>query len=242
MAGLFFQQYSKLSVPIPLVNLQLWLDGDNPLNTNSRWYDKSPNNYVISQSTAVNQPTLTANLKNGHAGYVFDGTNDYFDGGNILNLGTNSNTIYIVFNMKVSNGAILSKSLYGPANSRYSVWDQSNIAFLYYENKSRDTPVFGQLNVYKIIAIINNRSTNTNNLYTYGGTADNNTAPISGIYNMTSTFNFLIGAYNNSSGGIPPQPGHYLNGNINEIIFYNRLLTTAETTTVENYLRNKYAI
>jgi hypothetical protein len=41
------------------------------------WYDLSPNNYDVTQTTRANQPVWYSDVQNGKAGVTFDGTNDY---------------------------------------------------------------------------------------------------------------------------------------------------------------------
>ncbi|MBQ6275431.1 MAG: hypothetical protein IJK62_01835, partial [Bacteroidales bacterium] len=58
--------YSQES-PFPAEHLQLWLRADSVEITEgkvSRWYDLSPNNYVIQQTTASSRPSVNESAIN----------------------------------------------------------------------------------------------------------------------------------------------------------------------------------
>ena len=74
---------------LPLQNVELWLDADESTtvthssNAVSQWKDKSGKDNHASQSTAANQPTLTASGLNGKPVITFDGTNDSLNATNV---------------------------------------------------------------------------------------------------------------------------------------------------------------
>ena len=74
---------------LPLQNVELWLDADESTtvthssNAVSQWKDKSGKNNHASQSTAANQPTLTASGLNGKPVITFDGSNDSLNATNV---------------------------------------------------------------------------------------------------------------------------------------------------------------
>jgi hypothetical protein len=75
-----------------VANTALWLDGSDTttitLNSGnvSQWNDKSGNGRNFSQSTATAQPAYTANQLNGLPALIFDGVDDFLDGGQVLDL------------------------------------------------------------------------------------------------------------------------------------------------------------
>ena len=99
----------------------LWLKGDNPLNTNTRWYDASPNNHILTGTA-----TLTDNVLNGQKGYVFNGSSNYFDGGDILDIGLNSRTMIVVGKIITGTGTFYAKSLQGGVPLRYAFLKDGN--------------------------------------------------------------------------------------------------------------------
>jgi hypothetical protein len=70
----------------------LWLDGSDAstitLNSGnvSQWNDKSGNGRNFSQASAAAQPAYTANQLNGLPALIFDGVDDFLDGGQVLDL------------------------------------------------------------------------------------------------------------------------------------------------------------
>ena len=207
----------------------LWLKGDNPLNTNSRWFDASPNNHILTGNA-----TLTDNVLNGQKGYVFNGSSNYFDGGDILDIGTNSRTTYLIGRNVGANGSYFAKSLYGPGVYRWMLWRDNGVVYSNYLPYSISHTILNQFEKYKTIWDRNN------NIFTHywNDSLKGNVTNITGVYQ--NPYNFLIGAYNNASGTTPPISGYYLNGTICEIIFFDRLLTTDENTYVNEYLTTKY--
>lgn len=214
----------------------LWLKGDNPLNTNVRWFDSSPNNHILNGTA-----TLTDNVLNGQKGYVFNGISNYFDGGDILDIGLNSRTMIIVSKIIGNNGSLFSKSLAGINYNRYAEVRDGGI----YYSVAITTNPYDSNNYADVSTLFCKRISVVDNLinlhYSYLNSEYKGYSSF-GTGNSISNYNFLIGAYNNSIGTIPPQSGLYLNGTICEIIFLDRLLTTEEDTEINTYLNTKYGL
>jgi len=45
---------------------------------------------------------------------------------------------------------------------------------------------------------------------------------------MTTNYLLLMGAYNNTTGGVPPQSGYYHSGYLDDVRVYSRALSAAE--------------
>lgn len=230
---------SKLSLE---TDTSLWLKADNPLNTNIRWYDASPNNHVLNGTA-----TLTDNVLNGQKGYVFNGSSDYFDGGDILDFGANSRTIYVIAKNNINATTLICKhNVNISVPGGYLLIQYNGMQFIYNDGASYKLNVISvRTNQFNKITVINDRSANTNTLQvspSVGIWPIYPTVSINGSYNMNSSCNFLIGATGkNPDGGIPPS-AYFLNGTICEIIFFDRLLTTAENTEINAYLSTKYGL
>ncbi len=230
---------------IPVEHLQLWLSADSVEIVSgkvARWYDLSPNSYVISQGTDVNRPSKIDNSLNNEPVISFNGTTTYLDGGDILNLSTNSNMIFFIAK---GSRAVLSKSKAADAANRYSfILGTNNFQTIYQDNILRN---FSYTNAsfnnqkYNLFTIANNRALNRNKYYINSDSIGQST--ILGSQNFTSSYNFLIGAYNNSTGGVPPLTNAtygYLNGSIAEIIIIDTVSSQLKTE-IENYLFDKYS-
>ena len=95
-------QTTQAFVPTQISGCQLWLDATDPLGNGippsngaglSIWKDKSTNGL---SGTAVSSPTYQTNVQNGLPVIRFNGTNQYINFGNVLNLGTNGLTVFMV--------------------------------------------------------------------------------------------------------------------------------------------------
>ena len=63
----------------------------------------------------------------------------------------------------------------------------------------------------------------------------------SNSYTMNSISNFLVGAHNDNTG-TGTLAGYYLNGNIQEIIIVNKVLSDDEKNNINYYLSKKWGI
>jgi len=228
--------------------LNVWFNADklmvgnnNPVAT---WTSSNDALKKITQTTTANQPVLKTNVLNGHAVVRFDGANDYFDGGTSLgNIQSTGASIFIVGKSNIAQGSYLSKAVYGDANSRYAIqydptWN-GGFVFFYLDNANRTIKgAAHDYGNYDLISTIVDVPNSKAEMFVYGTSLG--TSTISSTYSMESSYNFLVGAYNGSSGGIPPTSAYYLNGDIAEILFFDRALTSSERKTVEDYLHKKY--
>lgn len=224
MAGLFFQQYSKLSVPIPLANLKLWLRADAGITLNgstvSVWADQSGNASDATQGLSANQPLFVANALNGKPSLRFDGNNDYMTT-SAFSQSINSFTIYLV-------GSYNSGAFFGNATNRITVVKDPNnnkfymvsgSSYCYYSPSAY--PLTN--NIYKCV-YNGSKSAFTKNGYVVGGG------------DLTSL------AINSLVIGKDVAQSLYLNGDIEEIIIYDGIIDSTKDYIVQLYLSNKYGI
>ena len=224
-------------------NLQLWLRADSVELTDgkiSRWYDLSPNNYVIQQTTASSRPSVNESAINDNPALQFNGSSTYLTGGDILDLGNSSWTWFVIGRVDLNQWSrpYFSKTKYGSGSDcRYSL-ASSNIIFR--PGPSSTEYNFGYsalnpINTWHSLVWENNRNSLENIIYV------NNTLKSSASFsnnNMNSTNSFLIGGYGNSSG-TSPNSNFYLNGQIAEIIAFNTVNDSLRYS-VNEYLVNKY--
>lgn len=97
---------SKLSSPIPLTNLKLWLEADYGLTLNgsnvSGWADRSPEGNNFTQPVAIRQPAYVGNYVNGNDALYFDG-NKWISRSAFVNTLTQPITIYAVHQWTAGN-------------------------------------------------------------------------------------------------------------------------------------------
>jgi hypothetical protein len=234
--------------PIDVPGCQLWLDAADASTvvqssgSISQWNDKSANALT---ATAVNNPTLVANVQNGLPGISLNGSNQYFNLGNNLNMGANQLYIFVVskFN-STADGAIIGKSLYGGGVGRYSLLrlDSVLIPLAQGSGNGNDSGVNFDTNTsVRLLSMIWDR--NTIVLYQNGTSVFS--VDLSDSSNATNNNSLLIGAYQNGSGGVPPQ-GFYMNGYIYEILLYltptSSPITTTQRQQIEGYIAHKWGL
>jgi hypothetical protein len=161
-------------------------------------------------------------------GAIYDGVDDYHNGGNILNLGLDSWFISLWIKPVTTAGVIcgiLSKSAAGGYPNRYGIWYENNQLVALFNTSTQvaipvtNTPVnqwtnimvnidrLGLLTLY--INLINKGSVNIS------GYAANN---------ITSLFHFRIGAYTDGSNN----PIYFLRGQIDEVLMYNKTMNETD--------------
>ena len=228
--------------PFPTDHLQLWLRADSVQLTDgkvSRWYDLSPNNYVIRQTSANARPTISDSAINNYPSLQFNGSSIYLTGGDILDLGNDSWTWFVIgkTNANAWNRPYLTKTLYGPEVGRYSL-SSRNLMYITTNNIEYNVSIPTsaiQTSEWHMLVWENNKTTLKNNIYINGMLQGSSSFP---SYNMQNSRSFLIGAYNGSNGSTP-QTDFYLNGEIAEIIAFNNIDNTIQAS-VYHYLAERY--
>ena len=209
--------------------LQLWLRADNVELTDgkvSRWPDMSPNNYQIVQTTANARPTLGAGI-NGKPALAFNGTSNYLTGGDILNLGYDSWTWFVIG--KGATGSWCAKTMYESlTNSYYNFGSQKVAEALHYTTYP--------YNVDTIVCWQCNRG-NANTLYVDGTLRSTFGVPSTNYFQ--NNLPFFVGGCGNRTSGTTPAQTQYLNGQIAEIIALNTV-DEAMRTNIYNYLARRY--
>lgn len=235
--------------PALTAGLVLWLDASDTASviqsggTISQWIDRSPSALT---ATAVSNPTLVANIQNGFPGISLNGSTQYFNLGNNLNMGTNQLYIFVVskFN-STADGAIIGKSLYGGATGRYSLLRVGGTLnpLIQATGGGNDTGVNSDTSTSaRLLNMVWDRS----NIYLYQNGSSIFSLGFSDSANVTNGFSLLIGAYQNSSGGTPPVAGLYMNGYIHEILMYmtptGSPLGDTARQQIESYLAQKWGL
>jgi hypothetical protein len=208
------------------------------------WSDQSGNGYDATQSTTAARPTYIASGLNGLPVVRFDGTDDRLAlGASALGMfrnvagqttfllikyqsGTNaSKNSLVIFNnasaprlqMRQINGKYNINAMRLDAVTEQSISSNQNIATDFVMHTSR-------------VDYVNTESRQFINGQTDGLKTDFQT---SGNTSDTNSSNIFIGSWISSE---------YLNGDIAEIIVYNRALNTSELAQVHRYLARKWGI
>lgn len=263
-AGLDLNTLFNAITPIPLAiqGCCLWMDSNDtskispaPSNnsTINTWTDKSTNAYVFtSPSTSTAKPTFISNSQNGKSTIKFaSATLQYFIGNTASKnfaLNTSSYALFAVF-QKTSgtNGSIYNKSLFGAALNRIllTIDPNLNCGFSHDNASGKISNTTNTITTYQIVSVIINRYAGLDKSYVNGLVAGTYSYTPNSTTNFgASTYDTLIGAYNNSTGTGTPQADYYLNGNICEIISYKNTydMTDATRQTVEGYLAYRWGL
>jgi len=226
-------------------NLTLWLRADSNVilsgSTVSQWNDCSGNSNNATQSVSSSQPLLVNNILNGQPVLNFDGVNDFFDGTTITNIDNSSISIFIVTCGLTYNG-IYASPLFG-INCYPTQFQFLRSAISQSLNVS-NTGTFAS----GLISANNSLPNSGFSYKLFGYTKDFNVISkiyTNGTFLNSSTNSAQIGAFTNGNYYIGLGNGvcytDYYNGNIAEIIVYNRNLSDNERQQIEAYLDSKYA-
>jgi hypothetical protein len=197
------------------------------------WTDLSGNG---NNGTLTNGPTF--NSGNGGS-IVLDGVNDYVTVNNTLNIGTGAYTVSVWIKVDVTTDKRITWKRFSGAGDGYSMFIRSNkFAFEVLKlgvgfREIYCTNTFSINSFYNVTAVFN-RST-TSFIYLNGvqdGTAD--MTVFSGL-NITNTITYLVGSGGTAGAG-------YVDGNIYNILQYNRALSATEVLQNYNATKSRFGL
>ena len=223
--------------------LVLYVDAGNTDSypeSGTTWTDISTNS---NNGTLTNGPTFDS----GDGGsIVFDGTDDYVNFGNILNIGTGDASLTGWVKRTGGNGNqewIFSKAIAAGEVGRYALdfasttklrviaaWSGGHTNYYYTGTFSAD--------VWYNYAVVFDRD---DSLYLYLNGALNATHDISthSSVNMTNTRPYRLGSYTAGNG---TSPAYFLDGNIALHAHYNRVLSDEEVLQNYNATKARYGL
>lgn len=213
--------------PLPvMVGLDLWLRADQGVTLVSTkvsaWADLSGKGNNCTQGTDANRPTFVASATNGRPGLSFAGSH-WLDGafGSTVTIGT----LFIALT-QTGDGAPFEAAPVATSNTGFSLFRSGTL--LARRLSGSDATIAYSTGAYKVISGQYDTSLSRNWLNTTQGT-DNTSTLTLGV-----CANYRVGEL---YGAALP-----LTGTILEVIYYNRLLTAAEITAMQNYMIGLYNI
>ena len=238
---LYFSIFTAFSqTPLSIPGLKLWLKSDAGITLNgsniSSWNDQSGNSNNTNQSDISQQPLFVSSVLNNLPALRFNG-NNVLKGGTIPSLSSSSISMFIV-----TSGALMSD----PYNILFDIgpfapggmWLSKNSnKFTVYSNNTIYAPALGSLNNTGFPPSI------------LGYKKDFNVISESFINTLSvanSTNSAFIGPFTNGPfiiGGdttFMSNSGGKWNGDIFEIILFDRALSNLEIKLVNDYLVNRY--
>ncbi len=222
--------------PDQLTGLVAWLKADalglSDGDAVASWTDSSGNSNTPTQGTAANKPTFTASVLNGKPVIRFDG-NDGLTMPTEGNFDLATSTIFAIFKRNSgTSGTVMGKSTTGFVNAQRRKLQIATTSSGINYNSGSDSQAVGitavptNWNLYAIKTTgdsdhsIYLNGVQTDSALALGDSSTNNAAMIIGS-------NFSVGT-------------EAFNGDIAEIIVYNRALGALEMIGIQNYLANKY--
>jgi hypothetical protein len=224
------------STPSSLSGLVAWLKADaisaSDGDAVASWVDSSGNSNTPVQATAANKPTYTTNVLNGLPVVRFDG-NDGLTMPTAGNFDLATPTIFVVAKRNAgTSGSIMGKSTTGFTDGRRRkmavATSSGGIAYAAGSDSQSIaiTATPGNWNMFGVVATSNT----SHSIYLNGTKTDFTTTLADSTLNAA---NMIIGS--NFAVGTEP-----FNGDIAEIIIFNRALSSTQVVGIENYLANKY--
>lgn len=197
----------------------------------SSWTDQSAASDHAVQATGPQQPTYKTAIVNGHAVLRFDGSDDFMQFAEILDSSGSTAHFFVVAKSNATgNRGILSTR--GGGTSGWSMRYTAPTTHSYYHVGISPNISYTVTDQFNVLEVQRNGLTVTLGA---NGTLGTPTA-ISG-YAASSENRTTIGSEAGSSSG----PA-YLNGDIAEIVIYDRVLSTVDRNALLTYLQDKYAI
>lgn len=220
----------------------LWLDGADGLSA-ATWSDKSGNGFDADQPSIGSQPTIVANALNSLPGARFDGIDDYYSLGDVLDLHTGGHAIFVVAKFSTSSDqAIIAKSLYAAAPSRWALSRVSGQLGNFYTSDlsagSIASVSYASTSPAIIAGILNRGEAPSNSLWVDGTQVGGVTPPVESV-DLNIASRTLIGAYNNATD--TGQLLHF-SGDINEIIVISGSIVDDDRNRIEGYLAWKWGL
>jgi FtsP/CotA-like multicopper oxidase with cupredoxin domain len=232
--------------PAQIPNLAAWYDASDAgtiagtAGAVSSWKDKSGNGNTLTQSATAAMPRI-GNAIDGLDVLTFEGT-QFFTSNNTAfsKLLLNESTVFAVTNQSkiAQNSSILSSGLIGESTPVYALRLSSGAKTEYDFNNA----AAGRLTATNVVTgpafwtAAGSNSTSKEYLRKDGVTLESSTGPGA---SAVSSQPLVVGANRSTSSS---NPIYDYQGQIGEVLVFNRYLTTPEATEVEGYLACKWGM
>ncbi len=245
-----YDLYGRQESSLPF-GMKLWLKADAGVtkdgsNKVSAWADQSGSGANANQATSGAQPTWVDSALNGKPVLRFDGSDDFLQGtNNGYNPSAGDYTIFVVHKRTSSaywTGAFTYNAASGVYGAPIAGWRENTEQFGVNFVGSSDAGVYvnhsGSPNDFYLTTVQRKGGTNGN-----GGGLKVRSVSEGLLLESSGTQSWSSGASANYSVGRHwwNNGGHQLNGDVAEVIVYNRNLSPSERSRVEVYLGKKYS-
>ena len=253
---LTFHASTAESSPLGIAGCALWLDAadrstfvTNVSGTIEKWLDKSGTGNHLVQTNAVRQPSVSATLLNGYSPVWFDGVDDYLDGAPVLGQSSPEHNYFIVYQKRTVGRAtcLLDQYLPSGGNRNRAAFFIHGSNQLTYQAWSGDafflTDPLYLANTWKVSAIEFNKVCDNDGMYLDDESGEFTKKPgnnfVATSCNVAGNGGFRVGARGHGLNG---DAGDFLDGEIAEVLVFNRALNSAERYAVLGYLQNKWKV
>ena len=221
---------------LPTNALQLWLRADTGVSLDASslvtsWADQSGNGHDVVQASTGNRPTLLTSAYNGNPAVQFNGSSAYLQSAAAFDLlqGSSDCSIFVVTRPGASQPTYADLFDYSHDGNGGLVYEQNgnNLNQFYFNGFAQVQLQAGQLCFSSVI-----KGGTSQQVFFNGQLVSSGTAP--STPNFAPPRGFLVGNWFRG--------GRCYNGDIAELLIFNRALTESERTSVETYLNTKYAV
>ena len=240
-------QNKSYPTDLPVKNgLLVWLDAADDTTFSyssgtivSQWRDKSGNNFHANQSTTANQPSRSS-VMNSRKGVFFNASTrlDYMLISSGISVPTDA-SIFIIYKpaTQVYNYAVLIDNYHGSGNAGFVIQRVNNLSQFYYANGNGSSFVDASASPWtytdNVIQLLSLNKSGANATPYISGTAQTTRTVYANTAQVTT--GLAIGYW--GFGG-----GRYYNGDMCEILIFNRALSSTEMKQVHTYLGQKWGI
>jgi hypothetical protein len=232
--------------PSQFSGLSFWLDATDSTTFTfssgsniSQWRDKSSSAFA---GTAVSSPVRVQSGINGYPSVNFNGSTQYVDFGNVVNMGTSSIYIFVVCQFSTSaNSGVVGKSSARTNAGRWSMIRDAGSGGMALLIDAAGLGIVAAYADTSTSARILSGYWDRSRIYNVENGALRASTALSSTANLSNTDPLYVGAYQNGTG-TGPLAGYFFNGNIGEILVYTTSLTETQRRQVENYLAAKWGI
>jgi hypothetical protein len=224
-------------------NMLSWLRSDVSViysgTSISGWSDQSPNGVSGSQSISSNRPSLATNTINGLPAVGFNGTSSFL---NLPSLSVSFSaglTIFVILNLSaITSGQIFNLGTASSNTCRVGLEINSSSQLEYFVYDTTGTILTAAIcgstvsTGAQLIEVVHNGTNCT--ILINGQVAASN-----GAMNFIST---PSAGWTNNYIGQATAGGSYLNGQIAEVLLYQRAISSYERQNIESYFISKFAL
>jgi len=206
--------------------------------------DWTGNGLTLTQSTGSKKPLFLTAQKNGQPAFAADGVDDFFTGGDILDIGTGSIHFFFVakFDSVAALSAIAAKALAAGAAARYSIYQNTSAGD--WEGFVADsTGVVRSVaggspdTAWHLFELVVDRDLTRLETFVDGVSVGSDSSVAAG--NIAATYRFLLFAYNNATD---TGEQNFMEGKIAEVWCWQRVLTAGERSALRTGANSIYAI